>query len=91
MVDIRDWVKSGRSSINNKKFLKELIVKIARLNVIESIRLTAVTTNLDNLFNKSDLNKKLIILIGAYSYDAGENEPEYMDAGDVMLEDIAIG
>lgn len=64
---------------------------IDRAQVIESFKLTAITSEQESLFDISDLNRKLNVLIDAYLQSEGENEREYMDDGEKFLEDIALG
>ena len=63
---------------------------IDRAQVIECFKLTAITSEQESLFDISDLNRKLDVLIDAYLQSEGENEREYMDDGEKFLEDIAL-
>ena len=54
---------------------------IDRAQVIESFKLTAITSEQESLFDISDLNRKLNVLIDAYLQSDGEK----------FLEDISLG
>ena len=59
--------------------------------IIESFQMTGVDGNIKEMFDEQQLNRKLHILLEGYLHDGENNEVEYMDNGDIIIQDIALG
>ena len=62
------------------------------VQVRQAFELSGIGANLHELFNNMELNRKLLLLLETFLLEEDiPDEREYMDQGDVMLEQIVFG
>jgi len=59
--------------------------------IIESFQMTGVSENIIEMLNEQQLNRKLHILLESYLHDGDSHEIEYMDNGDVVIQNVVLG